>query len=418
MKKKIFLFSLIIFIFQNIYSESYNDFKMMLHILCIRAACVGNYNAAEIGGLEDPPDYYWPEDLAELFAMESGIRTKTDTFYGVCFDYAEVVYNHIKSVKNELEQAGMKKNEFYIVGCDDNPNLMQLYDLANEENATLRMNGVYVKEVAEKNVVVHTDSKREPALNHAWIWIQRQDGVWFWIDPTWTDNLGYVVWGCVVNGREIQLKPEKFLCIEWYDYLDYFPEYSSSIPPYKFVYEDEFPLIIPPRPAEVPATVNPPPSVEPSVPVSPKPPVPKEESYPISTNDNYESLFYFDGILANLVYDFDYQSKCMGLQRTFVFDYLMLSTGVEFCFDNFLGFLLVSSLGLNFFNTGVVALGVDLYLGAGVIIDDNLNFLLRGKIGYGLYLMLDTFYIQVDYIPETSVFGRSLSVGVGFSYFY
>jgi hypothetical protein len=75
-------------------------------------------------------------------------------------------------------------------------------------------------------------------------------------------------------------------------------------------------------------------------------------------------------------------------------------------------------LGLNFFNTGVVALGVDLYLGAGVIIDDNLNFLLRGKIGYGLYLMLDTFYIQVDYIPETSVFGRSLSVGVGFSYFY
>ena len=35
-----------------------------------------------------------------------------------------------------------------------------------------------------------------------------------------------------------------------------------------------------------------------------------------------------------------------------------------------------------------------------------------------LYLMLDTFYIQVDYIPETSVFGRSLSVGVGFSYFY
>lgn len=387
---------MIIFIFQNIYSESYNDFKMMLHILCIRAACVGNYNAAEIGELEDPPDYYWPEDLAELFAMESGIRTKTDTFYGVCFDYAEVVYNHIKSVKNELEQAGMKKNEFYIVGCDDNPNLMQLYDLANEENATLRMNGVYVKEVAEKNVVVHTDSKREPALNHAWIWIQRQDGVWFWIDPTWTDNLGYVVWGCVVNGREIQLKPEKFLCIEWYDYLDYFPEYSSSIPPYKFSYKDEVPQFIPPRPAEVPATVNPPPSVEPSVPVSPKPAV---------QENIFSGCIYYVG----MGYYFDFKNKTnnnMSLGVAIYDEYFSLfRISLDIYFKDIYGYICNLAYGMNIFDY----LGVYALISFGGIFDtrnayvtDIFDFIFtfspNYKFGGGIYIPIsDNIMINCDY---------------------
>jgi hypothetical protein len=64
------------------------------------------------------------------------------------------------------------------------------------------------------------------ATDHAWLWIMRNDGVWFWIDPTWTDNSGYVVYGYVDNGEEVQLRPDKELCINYPDYL-----YNLPLPP-------------------------------------------------------------------------------------------------------------------------------------------------------------------------------------------
>ena len=51
----------------------------------------------------------------------------------------------------------------------------------------------------------------------------RNDGVWFWIDPTWTDNLGYVVYGYVSNGEEIQCRPDKDFCLEYPDFLKNLP---------------------------------------------------------------------------------------------------------------------------------------------------------------------------------------------------
>lgn len=59
--------------------------------------------------------------------------------------------------------------------------------------------------------------------NHAWLWILRDDGIWFWIDPTWTDNLGYVVYGYVSGGEEIQCRPDPQYCV-------IYPESLKNLP--------------------------------------------------------------------------------------------------------------------------------------------------------------------------------------------
>jgi hypothetical protein len=42
------------------------------------------------------------------------------------------------------------------------------------------------------------------ATVHAWLWVYSNDGTIYWIDPTWTDTAGYIWWGVVENGREVQ----------------------------------------------------------------------------------------------------------------------------------------------------------------------------------------------------------------------
>ena len=51
----------------------------------------------------------------------------------------------------------------------------------------------------------------------------RNDGICFWVDPTWTDNLGYVVYGYIANGEEMQLRPDEKYCIDYPYYLKNLP---------------------------------------------------------------------------------------------------------------------------------------------------------------------------------------------------
>jgi tetratricopeptide (TPR) repeat protein len=48
--------------------------------------------------------------------------------------------------------------------------------------------------------------------HHAWLWIYGSDGTIYWIDPTWTDGNGYIWWGVVQDGREVQTRPAERLC--------------------------------------------------------------------------------------------------------------------------------------------------------------------------------------------------------------
>jgi hypothetical protein len=70
------------------------------------------------------------------------------------------------------------------------------------------MNGVYLKENSRYQVYAH-----DGAAGHAWIWVQHNNGTWYWIDPTWTDNTGYVWWGIVKDGMEIRYDPDPKYCV-------------------------------------------------------------------------------------------------------------------------------------------------------------------------------------------------------------
>lgn len=71
-----------------------DDFTDILQDLAVQTACIGQYSATQAGRTwsEDPYDYYKPYLLADRFKKMSGNMTRTTTFYGVCFDYAEFAY--------------------------------------------------------------------------------------------------------------------------------------------------------------------------------------------------------------------------------------------------------------------------------------------------------------------------------------
>ncbi|MDR1972837.1 MAG: tetratricopeptide repeat protein [Treponema sp.] len=96
----------------------------------------------------------------------------------------------------------MKKGGWYIAVADNNPSLIILYDPAPQAQAIARWNDVFCKENSRQNVRSH-----EGAKMHAWLWVYGNDGIIYWIDPTWTDNSGYVWWGAVRDGREVQGAP-------------------------------------------------------------------------------------------------------------------------------------------------------------------------------------------------------------------
>ncbi len=80
-----FLFALSASIFS--YADDFTD---LLQDLAVQTVCIGQYSATQAGGgwYDDPHDYYTPQMMAQRLASMSGNQTKTDTFYGVCFNYA------------------------------------------------------------------------------------------------------------------------------------------------------------------------------------------------------------------------------------------------------------------------------------------------------------------------------------------
>ena len=159
-------------------------------------------------------NYYTEEMIASRLAQESGNMTRTATFYGVCFDYAQFAYNYVIAYKDYYNSKGMYEQQVWIAGTDENPNSIELQYPGDKNNYTVIQNGVYMKRPENnpyRSVKTHrnADGKGKRATHHAWIWIVRADGVQFWVDPTWTDNCGYVVYGYVSqSGEEIQCRPD------------------------------------------------------------------------------------------------------------------------------------------------------------------------------------------------------------------
>ncbi|MGP1563763.1 hypothetical protein [Filifactor alocis] len=226
--KKIYLLGFI-FLLLSVYSFA-DSFTDAIQDLAMQTACVGQYSATQAGGgwYDDPHDYYTPQMLAERFAKMSGNMTRTTTFYGVCFDYAQFAYQDIEKYKPWYNEQGMYENKFWIAGTNENSNLTILQYPGTKSNHTTVQNGVYVviPNGGERCVKTHKTLSGSRATHHAWVWIERTDGVQFWIDPTWTDNLGYVVYGYVKNGEEIQCCTSKDFCINYPSYLE-----SLSLPP-------------------------------------------------------------------------------------------------------------------------------------------------------------------------------------------
>ncbi|GHV86606.1 hypothetical protein AGMMS50230_22140 [Spirochaetia bacterium] len=180
-----------------------------LQWLAVQTACIGQYNAAQTGdyALADPQDYYRPGDIREYLAEQSGARTRTDLFYGICFDYAQSAYNDITRNQSKYEKLGMKKGSYYIAGVKDNPDQIILYDPSSAGRSTEQLNGVHLRENFRRNVQSHGN-----ATWHAWLWVYANNGTIYWIDPTWTDNAGYIWWGVVENGKEVQRGPVPQYC--------------------------------------------------------------------------------------------------------------------------------------------------------------------------------------------------------------
>jgi hypothetical protein len=141
--------------------------------------------------------------MANRFAAMSGNMTRINTFYGVCFDYAQFAWDDIKKYQKMYNDAGMKGQQWYIAATNPgDPYTIILYDPVSKEIATTISNGVYLRENSRQRVYAH-----DGATGHAWIWVQHNNGTWYWIDPTWTDNTGYPWWGMVQDGREVQYYP-------------------------------------------------------------------------------------------------------------------------------------------------------------------------------------------------------------------
>lgn len=220
MKIKKLLISSIVLLFLLVatYADSFTD---AIQDLAMQTACIGQYSATQAGGgwYDDPHDYYTPKMMAERFKNMSGNMTRTTTFYGICFDYAQFAYQDIEKYQSWYNKQGMYENKFWIAGTHENNNEIIL-QYPEESNHTTVQNGVCVITPAggERNVKTH-----DGITHHAWVWIERADGVQFWIDPTWTDTSGYVVYGYVENGQEVQCRPSRELCINYPAYLDNLP---------------------------------------------------------------------------------------------------------------------------------------------------------------------------------------------------
>ncbi|MBR5966624.1 MAG: hypothetical protein IK015_10965 [Treponema sp.] len=210
-KKYVFIVCLVLFIpSAQLFPDSFTN---AIQDLAVRTACIGQYSATEAGGgwYDDPHDYYTPKMIAVRLSKESGNMTRTSTFYGVCFDYAQFAWNYVEQNKSWYKSQGLYEGQFWIAGVDRNSKEITLCYPGSANNYTAIQNGVYVKipdAGGKRYVHAHGD-----ATSHAWLWLESSDGVWFWVDPTWTDNLGYPIYGYIVDGEEVQCRPDSDYCV-------------------------------------------------------------------------------------------------------------------------------------------------------------------------------------------------------------
>ena len=237
MKKLTTIFIVLLVFISVSLADSFTD---AIQDLARYTACIGKYNMAQVGLSGTATNYYTEEMIDSRLAQESGDETMTNTFFGVCFNYAQFAYNYVDRNLSYYKSKGLYERQFWIAGTDENPNSIELQYPGDKNNYTVIQNGVYMKRPANnpyRSVKTHrhADGKGKRATHHAWIWIERADGVQFWVDPTWTDNCGYVVYGYVSqSGEEIQCRPDKKYCIDYPNYLDSLPSppsYGNTIPP-------------------------------------------------------------------------------------------------------------------------------------------------------------------------------------------
>ena len=217
MKRKLLILLTFMIISTNFFADSFTD---AIQDLAVVIACKGTYARAEAGYVDDPDDFYTPNMMASRFASESGNKTMTATFYGVCFNYAQFAFTEIKNYKSWYNKQGMYESQFWLAGVHDNPNQIELMGIGTKNDYSRLQNGEYIKTY---NTSLRSVKTHNGATNHAWLWIQRADGVWFWVDPTWTDTGGYVVYGYVKNGQEIQCRPDEKYCVIYPAYLNNLP---------------------------------------------------------------------------------------------------------------------------------------------------------------------------------------------------
>ncbi|MDR1326259.1 MAG: tetratricopeptide repeat protein [Treponema sp.] len=194
------------------YAPAGNTLADALQWLAVQTASLGEYGMAFTGDFTepDPRDNYRPSDIREYLAGQSGNRTRVQTIYGICFDYAQYAYNVISASQSYYEGRGMKSGQWYIAATwKNNPGVIRLFDpVARGGPDTISPNGVHIKEQSRRSVQNHGNRP----MNHAWLWVIGNDGTTYWIDPTWTDGTGYVWWGVVRNGREEQVAPRARFC--------------------------------------------------------------------------------------------------------------------------------------------------------------------------------------------------------------
>jgi len=209
--------AILFLIFSIVFKIQADDLADLLQDLAIQTACLGEYSSTQAGTIDyitnryiDPPNWYTPSLMASRFASMSGSMTRTILFYGICFDYAQFAWNDILDYQEAYNEAGMKDQQWYIaVANHGDPNIIILYDPFPPENSVDRiLNGIPVREYSRYNIRTHGD-----ATGHAWLWVQHENGTWYWIDPTWTDNTGYPWWGKVENGIEVQYYPNPDFCV-------------------------------------------------------------------------------------------------------------------------------------------------------------------------------------------------------------
>ena len=135
MKKKLIVFLLCIATTAATSADSFTD---AIQDLAVYTACIGKYSMAQAGLSGTATNYYTEEMIDSRLAQESGNMTRTATFHGVCFDYAQFAYNYVDRCLSYYKSKGLYERQFWIAGTDENPNFIELQYPGDKNNYTVQ----------------------------------------------------------------------------------------------------------------------------------------------------------------------------------------------------------------------------------------------------------------------------------------